>query len=256
MLGTVHNPFAGKQMTAEESELLKWATGMAEEYIDTIVSGVKFHPRSQQKLIGPSEIGIPCDRALIHKLNQDEEPDRGPAWKPAVGTALHAQMEEWFEQFGDGQWFIEKKVHVGNIGPDEIWGSTDLFHAAGLVGDHKFVGSSRLKLYKSKGPGPQYRTQAHSYGRGWKLKGYKVHVVMIMFVPRDGELKDSYFWWEPFDEQVAVEALARAENRYNLLKALGLEGALSLFPTCSDMWCDWCKGERPAAVASGNPFKV
>lgn len=255
MIGTVHNPFAKQAViTDAQAALQRWAEGMAGEYIDTIVTGVKSHERSAQKLIGPSEIGIPCNRALIHKLNQDEEPERGAPWKPAVGTALHAQMEEWFEKHGGGDWFIERKVNVGSIGPDDIYGSTDLFHKSGAVLDHKFVGPARLKEYKVKGPGLQYQAQAHLYGRGWKKLGYPVHVVMIMFVPRDGELKDSYFWWEPFSEEIALLALKRAQNRYDLLHSLGLLGALNMFPSCGDMWCDWCK-EEVRALQRANPFQ-
>lgn len=255
MIGTVHDPFASvKTLSQEQKDLREWARGVAAEYIETIETGVKSHERSAQKLIGPSEIGIPCNRALLHKINQDESPERGAPWRPAVGTALHTQMEEWFEKHGGGNWDIEKKVLVGQIGGQDIYGSTDLWFHAGAVLDHKFVGPSRLKLYKAKGPGLQYQAQAHLYGRGWLMLGNEVHIVMIMFVPRDGELKDSYFWWEPFDEQVALFALRRAQNRYDLIQSFGIDGALKLFGPCGDEWCDWCK-EEVRAAQKANPFQ-
>lgn len=248
--GTVHNPGAGQELTT-------WATALAAEYMDVVLEGISSHERSAQKLIGPSEIGIPCDRALLYKLAQQDEPARqDPPWKPTVGTACHNQMETWFSRHPE-DWEVEQKVAVGTIGPDVIKGSTDLFFRAGAVIDHKFVGPSRLKKYRRSGPGQQYRVQAHTYGRGWAHEGWPVRIVMIVFLPRDGELRDTYYWWEPYDESVAIDALTRAENRYQLLAALGLDQALQLFPFCDDPWCDWCaphQGVESALANNPNPF--
>lgn len=224
---------------------------LAEEYEQVMITGMEQHERSQQKLIGPSEIGVPCDRALLYKLAQTPEPPRGPAWKPAVGTACHSQQEEWFSKITTPagttpkDWEVEQKVAVGNIGNDTILGSTDLYAVSGTVIDHKFVGKWKLNHVKAQDdPGPQYRVQAHTYGRGWSLEGFPVHVVMIAFHMRDGELTDSYYWWEHYDEQVAVNALQRANERYAMLTTFGLAQALNLFPLCTDQWCPWCNRDR------------
>lgn len=225
------------------------ADGIAAELMDTITDAMAAHPRSQQKLIGPSEIGIPCERAILHKLNQDDEPDRGPAWKPAVGTAVHAQLEEWFStdrKVADG-WKTEERVTVGTIGGTPIDGSTDLY-GGGAVIDWKIVGDYKLKLVRRSGPGPQYRAQAHTYGRGWEDDGFAVEIVMIAFIPRDGELNDAFFWWEPYDRHIADEALRRCEHLWTVLKAVGIDAAVKLFPPCTDRFCPWgCVEERRAA---------
>lgn len=261
---TVHKPPGG-------GELQRWAEGIAAEYMEVVTSGIAGHERSAQKLIGPSEIGVPCERALLHKLNQDEEPFRGYPWKPTVGTALHSQMEVWFlrEQLvAEGvlkrvfpDWRVEEKVAVGTIGTDIIYGSTDIFNENGAVGDHKFVGTKKLKSYKADGPGQQYRTQAHCYGRGWALRGFPVHIVMIVFLPRDGELEDTFFWWEPYDESVALAGLARANNRYNLIQAVGIDAAAAMYPLCGSPWCVWCNGsadgqQTAMPTANPNPFRI
>lgn len=224
---------------------------LAEEYEAVMLTGMAQHERSQQKLIGPSEIGVECDRALLYKLAQAPEHPRDPAWKPAVGTACHTQQEEWFGKITTPNgttpedWEVEQKVAVGNVGPDTIKGSTDLYAKSGTVIDHKFVGEYKLKLVKGKQhPGQQYMVQAHTYGRGWFLEGFPVHFVMIVFHPREGELTDSFYWWEPWNELVAMDALARANKRYDLLTALGLEQALTLFPLCADRYCDWCTWDK------------
>jgi hypothetical protein len=248
-------------------DIQQLAARTAAEYESVVTAGVHAHDRSAQKLIGPSEIGVPCDRALLHKLAQQQEPRQGVPWKPAVGTALHNQMETWFScpapaaSTTAGDWEVEQKILVGRIGPDFIRGSTDLYRRTGVILDHKFVGKERLKKYRAKGPGPQYRKQAHTYGKGWEDEGWPVLAVMICFVPRDGELRDSYYWWEPYDRQVAEDALARANNRYTLLTTLGLETALSLFPLCDEdtnddwEWCRWCNPLR-GPVVNAHPFAL
>lgn len=241
-MGTVH-----KHPTATPAQQ-RWAEGIAHDYFDVVAAGINRHERSAQKLIGPSEIGVDCDRELLYKLAQAEEADRGLPWKPTVGTACHNQMEEWFghESVRD-DWEVEQKVAVGTIGPDTIKGSTDLFAKAGAVIDHKFVGMTRLAHYKGNGPSNQYRVQAHTYGRGWALDGFPVHIVMIAFHPRDGELTDSYYWWEPYDEHISLKALERANRLYSAMSMFGLAGALALLPYCNSQWCDWCRNDKIAA---------
>lgn len=241
-LGTVHkHPTATPEQQA-------WAEGIAHEYFDVVAAGIRNHERSAQKLIGPSEIGVDCLRELAYKLAQAEEADRGLPWKPTVGTACHTQMEEWFSAPAvKDDWEVEQKVDVGKIGPDMIKGSTDLYAKAGAVIDHKFVGLKRLLHYKGNGPSNQYRVQANTYGVGWAAEGFPVHIVMIAFHPRDGELTDSYYWWEPFDELIAQKALKRANDVYALIAGLGLSGALSMLPFCNSQWCDWCRMDKIAA---------
>ncbi|WP_237222673.1 hypothetical protein [Rothia nasimurium] len=217
---------------------------LAKMLIDTIEEHITNHPRSQQKRIGPSEIGIDCTRRLIHKLAGHDEPPRGPAWKPTVGTALHTQMEQWFDtenQYIPGAYLIEQRVNVGRIGDTDITGSTDLFIPAyGTVLDWKFVGPTRLKHYRSKGPSNQYRVQAHLYGKGWAAAGHQVERVMIAFLPRDGELTDAYFWWEPYDPMTAIQALVRANQLHNDIEAHGPDFVLEQYPPCDDRFCPWC----------------
>ena len=229
----------------------------AAEILDTMAEAMESHPRSAQRMIGPSEIGVPCDRALLYKLAQADEPPRPPGWKPQVGTALHSQMEEWFSterKRADG-WLVEERLLVGTIGGTEVRGSCDLFNKGGLVVDHKFPGPKKLKAVKAHDdPGEQYRTQAHLYGKGWEDEGFPVQVVAIMFYPRDGELTDHYVWWESYRRDVAEAGLARANARYDLLKQVGLATAVSLYPYCTEFFCDWCNRDRQRESA-GSMFK-
>jgi hypothetical protein len=237
-------------------------------YLGVIKDGITRHPRSLQKRIGPSEIGRPCDRWILHKLNGDGEPDRGPAWKPAVGTAVHDQLERWFDAANRGggevdrtEWVTEWEVTVGQIGGVDITGHSDLYHVpTGTVIDHKVVGPKQLSKYRLHGPSQQYRVQAHLYGAGFTRDGGwgPCRDVAIAFLPRDGELANTVFWSEPFNPHLAAEAMLRANRLHTMLTVVGIDAALAASPLCDDEWCTWCRKEKRAAqrAAGGSLFDV
>jgi hypothetical protein len=186
-------------------------------------------PRSQQTLIGPSELGLACDRCLGHKL-AGTPIRRTVEWQPYVGTAVHRQLERVFEtEAVNGRWTTESKLWVGDIDGIEIWGTSDLFdHDTGTVIDFKTASKTRLAVARLGTPSQQYRAQVHLYGRGWHYNGAEVNAVAIWYVPRDGDLSRSVWWQEPYDERVALDALARAEA---FAKAIRILGADQFLPT-------------------------
>jgi hypothetical protein len=55
-------------------------------------------PRSKQTALGPSEVGMECQRALAYRLlNTPEKPDPRLPWAPFIGTAVHAAIAEALE---------------------------------------------------------------------------------------------------------------------------------------------------------------
>ncbi|WP_152649122.1 hypothetical protein [Demequina flava] len=201
------------------------------EYRWVIEDGILNQPRSLQKRIGPSEIGDPCDHCLAAKLAGWTKTDDGIPWLPAIGTATHAFLEELFirhenqrgaQHNGGLRYLTERRVSVGEIGDQDITGSTDLFDTvAGMVIDHKIVGASTLKQARTKGAKPQYRVQAHLYGRGWTRAGFNVRHVAVCFLPRnDVSLNNAIYWHEPYDEQIALDALERANQLHRNITAL------------------------------------
>ena len=233
---------------------IDWPATVASELSEEIRHAVLEQPRSRQQVIGPSELGMPCTRRLLHKLNRDPAPAPLPGmypalpWLPTIGTAMHSMLADIFTsciaQFGaEGpRYLIEHRVNVGTVAGQEIWGSSDLFDIfAGCVVDWKIVGPTTLKRVKAaRSPGPQYRSQAHCYGRGFVRAGYRVHNVLIFFLPRNGEFSERYAWHEPYDETIALQALSRATGLADLIKAIGIDAAVSLYPPCSDTYCNWC----------------
>lgn len=215
-------------------------------YIGAIEAAIAHHPRSLQKAIGPSEVGMDCKRRLAYKLLGHPEKPQQPNWKATVGTAVHAWLEEVFT--GDDQdratglqrWYTETRVDVGEVpGLGHITGSCDLYdRCTGTVLDHKIVGPAQLKKYRSQGPSAQYRTQAHLYGRGWTREGMPATHVVICFLPRNGDLKDAYLWHEPYDEAVAVQGLTVLGGIWALVQMQGVK-ALDAIPAV-DQYCWNC----------------
>lgn len=210
-------------------------------------------PRSLQTRIGPSELGTPCDRRIGYHLGGvPKVNDRGPAWKPYVGTAVHEvmanilakhevarmELDDYAERYK-----VEERVNVGDIAGADITGSCDVFDTHhGAVWDWKFTTVRQIRdKYRPHGPGEQYRVQAHLYGRGWQRAGYDVRSVGVIFFTRDGEFTDRYVWHEPYDEQVAIAALERATSIKTALDALGPDFTIPTLATAGShcFFCPW-----------------
>lgn len=216
------------------------------EYMSVVKDAIVNHPRSLQKRIGPSEIGHPCARRIGYKLAGHDEvnstPDDTP-WLPTIGTAVHGWLEDQFTQANRGddhaRWLTELRVSVGEVAGVEITGSCDLYdRVTATVIDHKIVGPTTLKKYRASGPGDQYRSQIHLYGRGLTRRGLPVDRVMIAFLPRNGELHGAYMWSEDYDEQVALDALQRASGIGLAVNTLGPAAYAQL--GTADAWCQRC----------------
>lgn len=232
--------------------------------LSVIRSRIDNHPRGLQKDIGPSEIGHPCDRWLGYKLNDTPTvTTQKDKWRPTVGTAVHSWLAKTFDAAdasvvdatGKRAFIAEGRVSVGEIYPGDgnhVFGGCDLY-VMGVVVDWKIVGKTTLTTVKrNKHPGAQYRTQVHSYGRGWVRARKPVEHVSVFFLPASGTLDQGYFWSEPFNEQVAVDALARVSAVNKLVGAYGNQAPTMLQATghhCRD-WCEWFRPDsKDLAVA-------
>jgi len=192
-------------------------------------------PRSLQVRIGPSELGIECDRCLAHKLAGTPE-KRDAAWLPFIGTAVHAELESIFlrQEYTRAdlglptRWLPEHRVTVGTVGGVEITGSTDLFDSeTGTVMDWKVVGATTIKKAKAHGASLVYSRQAQLYAKGWADDGYQVNTTMILFLPRNSvSLADAYIWSAPYDRSIAEGVLARADGIAKDIALAGLQNVL------------------------------
>lgn len=193
-------------------------------------------PRSLQKRIGPSEIGNPCDHCLAARLAGWERVEQ-VAWLPLIGTAVHAWLEHVFTRVNEEETrlgrapicYAEQTVTVGQIGGEDITGSTDLFlpdqlatASEGMTVDWKIVGNTTLNRVKtSRDPGVQYTAQAHLYAKGWENAGYPVSHVAVYFMPRNKmRLADGYVWIDEYQPAIADKALQRANHVHRQISAL------------------------------------
>jgi hypothetical protein len=226
-----------------------------EEILNIIELVIQAHPRSHQVEMGPSEIGHPCVRWLAYRLAG--APTTGtelPPWRQTVGTGVHDLFTRWMleanETITEPRWWPDLRVDVGELLPGRhIVGNTDLYdRVTATVVDLKCPGPTAMKTAAHGGPerDQQYRAQVHLYGRGVVRAGLPVDNVAVLRLPAAGELAQAKWSCEPYDEQVAVDALARAGTVAGLVDQLGVAAATVLPAT--DHHCHRCQFFRPGST--------
>lgn len=205
----------------------EWAQRMAAEVKSVIRTYTEWQPRSQQVHLGPSELGVECDRQVVGKLVRETSTNHVfDPWPSFMGTAGHAAMELAFqadnqriaplpgEPPGFVRWLTETRV----VPHPEHSGTADLYDARErAVLDHKFLGdASREKVISGRIP-RKYRRQLLLYGLGYLRAGRPVDRVALIAYPRTRSTLDGLYVWEmPFDaEAVAelVDTFAETERR-------------------------------------------
>src|SRR5690349_1123871 len=157
-----------------------WATRYAAELKRVFLEHAARAPRTLQQHLGPSEIGVQCDRQVVGKMaalpatNHVVDP-----WPSIVGTACHAWAEEAFSgdnlRSGVLRWVPEQKVTPH---PDHP-GTADLYDAVEqAVVDHKFLGESSMAKVR-KDPPRKYVVQLLLYGLGYYRLGLPVKRVVL-----------------------------------------------------------------------------
>lgn len=185
--------------------------------------------RSAQVLIGPSELGMECERCLAKKLagiGYNREAD----WFPFIGTCVHAGLQDLLARRMP-HLILERRITVGIVFHRLIQGRCDVFDPdTGTVLDFKIVGKSTRDKVKRDGPIQQYVTQANLYARGWELTGHEPKRTAIFFLPRDSaSLNDSIWWEDGYDRNTALDYLDRAEVMFYKIEEEGYQ-AVNGFP--------------------------
>jgi hypothetical protein len=235
------------------------------ELITVVEHQATQQPRNLQTRIGPSGLGEPCTRRLAYSILEWDPAN--PASDPlpsVVGTGAHAQFADFFTNHGellpDGRprYLVEQRVTPRQ----DIPGSADLFDRLhGCVIDWKFQGKSKQDDLRRHGPGLRYRVQAHTYGLGFENAGEDVRHVAVVSVQRGGFLNATVVWTEPYDRQIALDALARKDKTLELIGALDVEDhpeRWSLIPAEAGSGCRYCPFFLPGSTnfAKGCPGHV
>lgn len=210
--------------------------------------------RSAQQTMGPSEIGSPCDRRIaLSLLRVPPVNPGGDGWAAFVGTCVHvglAEMLMWGNA-GTGRYQTEVPLKFGSIVVPR--GTTDVIDTTLLMGiDHKVMGSYSLNKLKTEGPTPTYRVQVHSYALGARMAGFEVKDVAIVAWPRErSSLDDLYVWTEPYDPDIARNAIARVEQISDSLEGDNEDKLLMAYTHSIDNSdCRYCPYHLPGAARS------
>jgi hypothetical protein len=193
-------------------------------------------------------------------LDNNRIMDEGAAYEAEYGEDGAPRCTFLGDLTGDGdpmpigRWLSERRV---TIRPG-LAGTCDLYDTwTDTVIDAKFPGASKMREYKNHGPSPEYRIQAHLYGRGYRNEGFPVKRVAVWFLPRAGFLSRSFVWSEPYDDAVVDAVLDRLDNITVLLDTLRPDENPALWPlfpkTPSN--CQYCPFFVPRYNPSNPPHQ-
>lgn len=203
-------------------------------------------PRTQQVLLGPSELGEPCSRRLGYKIAGVKPVNITDPWPSLVGTAIHTWFEKTVNEYQQalkqpGRWLTEVTAPIDQF----VTGHVDLFDTAtNSVWDLKTMNSDKIRKCREEGPLEQHRTQIHLYGLGMSQLGYRVDRVGLVAVPRSGWLSGMWVWSEDYDEQVARRALTRMYDVASQVIELGVDEhpeQLNMVPATPSRLCSFCE---------------
>lgn len=239
-----------------------WASRYAGDIRRIVREHAESAPRSRQAHLGPSELGVECDRQVVSKLlgmprvNHVTDP-----WPSIVGTAVHAWLAECFASW-NRQNNLARFVAETRVRPhDEHAGTSDLYDAVEqAVVDHKILGeSSMAKIRSSEGPPRHYVAQLLLYGLGFRKLGLPVKRVVLVAYPRTASTLDGIYVWDmPFDddaERFVTQVLEQTELRKDMadLVRRGLLTIEQIWTSPNDDDCYFCPFYRPQSARDGQP---
>lgn len=244
-----------------------WAAAYARELADVVTRYSDRRPRSLQRHLGPSELGVECDRQVVGKLlglpktNHVADP-----WPSFVGTAVHAELESAF-QWADVEdappsglgtpfrWHTERRVtpRAGNEG------TADLYDAATFtLGDHKCLGDTTMKKLRSAGGPPRkYVAQMALYAVGYMRLGLRVDRTALIAWPRTGSTLDGLYVHEQAMDQsmfdLVAEVFADTDRRESMaeLVAAGAHTIDQVTRAPDGDECHFCPFYRPQSARDG-----
>lgn len=235
---------APRKRQALEGDALALAAHMKEVFWEAVHN----QRRTQQTVIGPSEIGHECDRRIAYKLAGTAQCNHTQdGWAAWVGTQIHKGLEDIFRarDKGSGRYLVDLHVELpSTVVPGGTLDRAD--RVLGVILDDKALGESSLSKMWLDGPGMQYRTQLHTYAYGMDRKGERFGKVALIGWPREsGSLDNLYVHVEDYDPQIAERAIARVEALAARLAQGTLPGEM---PATTGWLCKWCPYHLPDSI--------
>lgn len=204
---TTFTPTGGPVQVPEPSV----AKALKDEFTTMLLWSESNTPRSRQANIGPSELGVECDRRLAYRVAGITGDGGGLSdpWPAFVGSAIHTRVEDAVRGYLAGhphapKWLIEQFVRA-----DPLIGGRADFYRDNVLADLKSGGKDKMDEVRKHGPQLSYRVQQMVYAKGLRDAGVPIEYIALIFVPRSGWLRDMYVWAERYDEALALEYLGR-----------------------------------------------
>jgi hypothetical protein len=202
-------------------------------------------PRDLQREVGPSELGLACERQIAYRIAGTARSNIAVNPIPSlVGTAMHAMFGDTFAMPG-GRYLVEQRVSYRGVS-----GTLDLYdRLTGIVWDWKFPKLRKVRKIQVDGPPRHYRWQLQTYAAGLQVQGERPKLLMLGFIPIDGDLPDIACWSYPIDRGEADDAVDRLDKIRADLERSGEPGAVAAQPS---RLCPWCPYHRPQWTGDTN----
>lgn len=224
---------------------VKPAKALSQQLSEIITDAGVWTPRSKQVVIGPSEMGHECSRRLAYKLLDWPKANEFSSsnWSAQVGSAIHHYLAEVFRKIEGYE--VEQRVNIrGNIS-----GTIDLFDIArGIVIDWKTTSPAQMDRKRKEGASAQYQTQVQLYGYGKAQTGVTVNQVALVYLPTSGSIDEMHTELFDYDESVALKALERMDNIYEVLSMVDVENnppMWAMIPNNPNRLCNYCPYFQP-----------
>lgn len=173
-----------------------------EKLVQLLVQNDSERDRSTQVSIGPSEIGG-CSRRIWYRINKIQPTNPNTLRLAAImGTAIHTLIESIFA--GQEGFLTETQVeHEG------VTGHIDLIDTkTKTIWDWKTTTKGSLAWF----PSSQQIEQVQIYGYLATKNGIAVENVGLVAIARDGNENDILEHVEPYDEEIALNCLAKLQK--------------------------------------------
>jgi hypothetical protein len=227
-------------LSGAEPALDPFDASLRDHLADVIWTSAMTEPRSLQPHLGPSEVGIECERRLAYKVRETDPVNFTDPLRAMTGTGLHEVLAGYFRRLdgGSGRYLIEHRVTYRDIS-----GSVDLYdRRRRIVIDWKTPLRAKVRKVPTDGPSHQYVVQAHIYGAALRAAGEDVERVGLVYLPPDSTLDQMQVWTRPLDMAVADEAIDR-------IVRIGTDGRPPAeVPATASRLCGWCPYYRPTST--------
>ena len=159
--------------------------------------------RSLQEEIGVSQLGG-CRTQVWLQIKGAPKGNETLRLPSMMGTAIHTMIENALSAYSFGTYQLEQEVEFGGLKGHIDW----YIPEAGAVIDWKTTKLKNLEYF----PSTQQRWQVQTYGYLLAKNGRKVETVSLVAIARDGDERNVVVHTEPYDESIALQAIAWLED--------------------------------------------